>query len=166
MTQGFVRAGMAAVVLLVVSACASDSGVVDAPEEEKPFQTLLQGSIGNGEAESAKLVLRNEHQADLFLASVSPGKRPEVARALSRVNFQEQMVLALLLGRRGSGSITVTIDSVDVVDERLRVYSTEFRPAVQRRDMANPAHLVVVGRTDRPVDFRKVQVIKERSSTP
>ena len=167
MAPRFVRAGAAVTIaLLIFSACTSESGVVDAPEEVAPFQTLMQGSIEYGEAEPAKVVLRDEHQAERFLTSVSPSERSGMARALLQVDFREQMVLGLLLGRRGSGSIIASIDSVGVVDDRLRVYSTEFRPAYQTRDVAYPAHLVVVGKTDRPVDFRTVEVIEEISPTP
>jgi hypothetical protein len=78
------------------------------------------------------------------------------------VDYDRHMVVGVVLGGRGSGSISVTIDSLRVVNEGV-VYASEFRPVTGTRDLANPAHFIVVQRSSLPVKFEEIYVKEQKA---
>ena len=144
-----------AVPILLIG-CIGTSFYVE-PEEGHP-ETLFQSSgLFDPRAEPVQVVIRSPQDWEDFL-SIYPTRNLSFARdRFWHVDYNRHMVIGLALGARGSGSITVTIESLRLQNERVVVYASEFRPAIQTRDFANPAHFIVVERMDFPVEFAEIR---------
>lgn len=125
--------------------------------EKIAFNTVVQSSSTFTNDGLITVVLRSKQEENAFLA-VNPPAQP-----FPIVNYQQQMVVGILLGRRGSVSIRVTIDSVQRYGNTLKVYSHEFHPLGQRMAIGYPCHLIVINKTHLPVVFEPIRVIREDS---
>lgn len=100
----------------------------------------------------------------LTLLSTYPTVDEDFARArFDRVDFSRYMVVGVILGSRWGGSTTVHIDSLRAVSQHLVVYATEYHPSEQTGEWTNPAHFVVIPRSNMPVEFADVDVDVEAS---
>ena len=141
----------------LVAGCAGASFFIE-PDGATPTTLFQSSTTFSANAPPVHVVLRTPEDWQAFLSDYPP--RSEGVRDLFWwVDYRRHMVVGLALGRRGSSSIRVNIDSIRVEDHRLLVYATEHHTPI-RRDWANPAHFVVVARMERPVEFAEI-VVKE-----
>lgn len=137
--------------------CGSGSFYVE-PSADEPANLFQSSHVFSHEAGSMKAVIRSARDWEELLDNY-PTENLEYARdRFWRVDYNRHMVLGIALGSRWSGSIRVNIDSLRVENQHMIVYATEFRPSVQTRDFANPAHFIVTERTNLPVEFADVVV--------
>ena len=133
------------------------------PEGIEPETLFRSGHVFDYPADPIEVVLRSPESWESFLSSY-PTKNMKFARdRFWHVDYNRHMVVGVALGGRGSGSISVTIDSLRVVNDRVVVYATEFRPLIGTRDFVNPAHFIVVQRSSLPVKFEEIYVKEQKA---
>lgn len=146
------------IVLLIIGllvGCSKDTNPIAGNGEKYSFETLVQSSSIFINDSQITVVLRSKQDESAFLATTPP------TQSFPDVDYQRQMVLGILLGTRPSISIRVTIDSVKRVGHTVKVYSHEFHPLGQRMAIGYPSHLIVMNKTQLPVVFEPVKVVRE-----
>lgn len=153
-------------VLLVVLTvgCKEESNVLQPNPIPIAFQTLIYDSFEmSSDTNFVATTLRSKQEMDTYIASYLPFiiSTPFYSDKLSTVDYQKSMVIVIALGRQGSASISVTIDSIRQVGQEWKVYAHKFYPCVQLDMTGNPVHFVVVQKSSAPVAFESVRVIRE-----
>ncbi|HMB92624.1 MAG TPA: hypothetical protein VKP65_17355 [Rhodothermales bacterium] len=122
----------------------------DATSAEKvPARTLIQSTrFFSLTTEPAYVVLRSVDEETRFL-EISPRK----TAAFPYIDYTQEMVVGIALGRRGAGNTRVSIDSVITNAGQRTVYATEHAPCIQQRYVSNPAHFVALPKSNQPVRF-------------
>lgn len=126
-------------------------------DEQVPLRTLLQSTrFFDLTAEPAYVVLRNSGEETRFLETY-----PRKTTAFPYIDYAEEMIVGIALGRRGTGNTRISIDSVITADSQRTVYATEHVPCIQQRYVSNPAHLVALPQSHHPVQFAPLIVAEE-----
>ena len=153
-----------AFVIVLTVGCKEESNIIQPNPIPVAFQTLIHDSFEmSNDTNFVATTLRSRQEADAFIASYLPfiTSTPFYYDKLSTVDYQQSMVIVIVLGRQGSASISVTIDSIKQVGHEWNVYAHKFYPCVQIDMMGNPAHFVAVQQSSVPVTFEPVRVIRE-----
>lgn len=72
------------------------------------------------------------------------------------IDFSRNMVIGVFMGTRPNGCYSTNIDGISRVGDKIRVEYTDAAPGPNvmcTLAMTSPAHLVVVGRSELPVEF-------------
>lgn len=154
-------------ILLVglASGCKSETLLVRAPQSEQvAFKTIIHDSFEmSTDTNFIATVLRSKQEENAFIASHLPfvPSFPYFENKLSTVDYQRSMLVCILLGRKGSGSISVTIDSILAQGATWKVHAHIFYPCVLNDMLANPAHIVAIPWSNMPIVFNPIPVIRE-----
>lgn len=76
--------------------------------------------------------------------------------ALPAIDFSKSMVLGVFMGSKPNGCYSTSVDSVSRASDKITVQYTEASPGPNvlcTLAMTSPAHLIVVERSDLPVEF-------------
>ena len=87
---------------------------------------------------------------------VAVGAVPPPRPALPAIDFARDMVIAVFMGQFGSGCYSIGVQSVVKFDARLQVSVLRTEPgpgAICTLAVTSPFHMVVLPRSDRPVEF-------------
>ena len=153
-----------AFVIVLTVGCKEESNIMQPNSIPVAFQTLIHDSFEmSNDTNFVVTTLRSRQEANTFIASYLPfiTSTPFYYDKLSTVDYQQSMVIVIALGRQGSASISVTIDTIKQVGREWNVYVHKFYPCVQIDMMGNPAHFVSVQQSGAAVAFEPVRVIRK-----
>ncbi|MBE9129514.1 MULTISPECIES: protease complex subunit PrcB family protein [unclassified Coleofasciculus] len=126
------------------------------PTSNVPFENIKQDWNSGLEEPFATVVKGNEDWKKLWIALHSiyfPLNLPA-----TEVNFTENMVIGVGLGSRPTSGYSVEIKEINVEEDKLVVNSVERQPGancVTAQATSQPYHVVVVKRSDLPVQFNR-----------
>jgi hypothetical protein len=121
--------------------------------------TTLDESSQSGVTRPATLVIKDAAAWASLWAEHAGGER-----SLPQVDFQTSMVIAVFRGSQPSSCHGTGIVSVARLDDRISVLRADSQPGpatLCAALMTSPAHLVVVGRSDLPVEFATERTVSE-----
>lgn len=144
------------------SGCANNA-YMEKPEGDGYVTLFNSGLLFSLDADQAQVVIRNPDGLKSFLLDYPLREGYAEADYFGPVDFSRHMIIGMALGTRGSGSIKVYIDSIAVNERSVHVFSKEYVPLVQTRDMANPSHFVVLKQSNLPVRFEELRKEVENS---
>lgn len=159
----------AVIAALLFAGCdlfAEEESQTEPPEGMLDFETLVKGPSPfeiNSEAryEEATVVLTSENEEEAFLA-----RRPySSVSSFPAVDYDEHIVVGMIMPLRGGHSYEVTVDSV-VAGTDVVVYATETGFTDVLRVISWPAHFVTLNRSDvagRDIEFAAVERVCLRS---
>jgi hypothetical protein len=149
----------------LASGCKNDNIVEGVPKSEPiAFKTIIHDSFEmSNDTNFVTTVLRSEQEEEAFIASHLPflNYAPGYKSKLSTVDYQQSMVVCILLGKQGSASVSITIDSILQDGDSWKVCSHIFYPCVMIDMTGNPVHLVTVPRSILPIVFNTIPIIRE-----
>ena len=154
-------------ILLVdlASGCKGDNILDGTPESKNiAFTTIIHDSFEmSNDTNFITTVLRSKQEEEALVVSHLPfiPYTPYFKNKLSTVDYRQSMVVCILLGRQGSGSISVTIDSILQQGVTWEVYAHTFYPCVMIDMCGNPVHFVTLPRSAVPIVFSTIPIIKE-----
>ncbi|MCE5279776.1 MAG: protease complex subunit PrcB family protein [Planctomycetaceae bacterium] len=72
-----------------------------------------------------------------------------------KVDFDSQMVIAVFMGRRSTGGFSIQITGIELNDKMVVAVKQSSPPpgAITTQALTSPYHVVVVAKTDKPVEF-------------
>lgn len=113
-----------------------------------------------------KVVLRSKKEEQSFLNEVPrqqywTSSGGPFFREFPEVDYQENMVIGILLGRRGIGNAKIQIDSMEGVSGKLVVHSTEILPFTHEDFVGYPAIMVRLERSNLAVKFMPIEYVEE-----
>lgn len=121
------------------------------------FQTIVQQrDFFQGDSVGNFIILSSKEQSQ-FLEQVPP-------RSGNTFPIYEGFPDSILLGiirEAMSGSDSVAIDSIQVVDDTLKVYSHLFHPVAGWTNIGYPTHFVCIPATKKHVEFMPTLIINE-----
>ena len=122
-----------------------------------PMRGVARG-VFSGIGEARQEIIKDQRAWQQFWArhSVqvkSAGKLPEI-------DFTNDMVIAVTMGRQRTGGFTIEIDNVEVVDQKLKVSIKRTAPqpgAMSIQVLTAPFHFVAVPKSDLKPEFVEVK---------
>ncbi|MEX0601045.1 MAG: hypothetical protein WD021_02660 [Rhodothermales bacterium] len=156
------RISYPAVLLLLACGCASGSYYIE-PDGDAPADLFLSSEVFDPDGGPRNVVIQSTHDWSTLLSNYPTVDRDFARARFDRVDISRYMVVGVILGSRWGGSVSVHIDSLRSVAQHLVVYATEYHPSRQTGEWTNPAHFVVIPRTNMPVEFADVNVEVEAS---
>jgi len=125
------------------------------------FDTIEKGFF-SGITEKKNLVIRTQDQrAKLWNKHTSIRIPPPEAPA---IDFTENMILAVFMGQKPSGSFAVEITRVEKCENGLVVFFSEVEPppdAVVTAVLTQPYHIIRIEKSNLPVKFKKTEEERE-----
>jgi hypothetical protein len=125
------------------------------PEAARPPElAILPYRLTSGIEDRQRVVIRHHDMWIMYWMGILGSHRP--IPPLPEVNFREEMLVVASMGTRATGGYTISIDSVSVVRDTLRVVVRERRPG--RRcgvtgALTAPVALARLERTELPIAF-------------
>ena len=114
-------------------------------ESKIPFRTLIQDAATFRFEKPWTFVIRSKQDEDGFM------KTSLANRSLPVVDYEKDMIICLLAGRRTDSTSSVTIDSIMQKPTALKMYS--HISASGGGGGFFPAHIVALPRIDKGVEF-------------
>lgn len=133
------------------------------------YTTYFNDSRRYAYSHPQNFVIRSDEEAhDLvnFLSQHPTGNDPmEVIP--DNFNFHTHMLIAVLLGEKSSGGVSLDIDPVMMENGKIAVYSTEDWSNAVTDDIGYPMEVIILNRMDNEVIFKETRVMgKDDSDGP
>lgn len=130
------------------------------------FEVVLDSADFFKNENLIQIVLMSKEQEQSFLSITaryqywtSSGK--PFFHDFPEVDYENNMLIGILLGIRGIGNTKIVIDSVEQVSGKLIVNSTELLPSTHEDFIGHPAVIVKIKKPALPVVFRDIEFVEE-----
>lgn len=141
----------------VTASIAVTSTPLDRPERgEIKFETIQSGHL-SGIARRTRIVIRSRPDWEQFWRLHTGNRRP--LPTAPEVDFQKDMIVAVMMGQQSSGGYTIAIESITQENEKMRVDVQEQEPAedaMTSSALSAPFHIVTVPVWDGEIEFQKL----------
>ena len=130
------------------------------------FEIILDSSRFFENENLITVVLNNQEEEQSFLHNTPRNQYWTSSEGpfffdFPEVDYQNYMVIGILLGMRGIGNTEIRIDSIEKVSGTLIVKSTEILPSTQEDLVGYPAVMVKIKNLNLPVVFEDIKFLKE-----
>ncbi len=143
--------------IFLITACATpveqedEVGLIDLIDDQEvtslEFETLAQSTQSPYESEGHYVITNEEDLADLELDELA-----------DKVNFEEEMILAVFMGERTTGGYSIEIVEIVEMDDVIEVLIEETSPGeddMVTMALTYPEHIVKMEKTEKPIEFIK-----------
>lgn len=141
--------------LLFITSCSTVVDPIYDDSEIISFETIVQSEQAFNNKGMVRVVIKNKEQEAKFLAENQP------IISFPEIDYQKKMVVGIILDERPSCNIRLTIDAIVRYNNIIKVYSHEFHPLLRLPAISKPCHLVLIDKTELPIIFQQLKVIKE-----
>jgi len=139
--------------LLLVAGCASDSvTTTNANNREVTFRVLSLGQ-SSGLTQPKFLTFRSATEFATFWNIHTAATNAPIPK----INFQQQMVIAVFMGEQRTGGYAIAIERIIELEQELQVFVTlvKPKPGTNRVMMiSQPYMIVALARSDKSVTFK------------
>ena len=126
----------------------------DAGKKSLDYKVLLEDSYG-GTDTAENRVITNQEELEKVYGIINRTRRPGIE--VPQVDFAENMVVAVFMGRRSSGGNRVEIEKIEETTDAIQVYVRKVQPGegdMTSMAITNPFIFAELPRSDKEVVFK------------
>lgn len=139
---------LALILVLILMSCASQKDM-----GSLPFEVLVENEYG-GFDNAQTIAIKDQDELAEIYSQINKTRKPGFT--LPKIDFKEEMVLALFMGQKNSGGYVFHISKIVETDAAVEVfYKTSSPEGMATMAITQPFYICKTKRVDKEVIFKK-----------
>lgn len=137
-------------IAVLTMSCASTKS--NSTAQQITHEVLLQGSNG-GYTTPKKMIIKNQKELQSVYTQINLTRKP--GYRVPKVNFKEEMVIALFIGEKSSGGYAISISKIEDLETEVHAFIKETQPeGMATMAITQPFYFCKIPRTEKQIVFK------------